>query len=63
MINIDNKFMLFDCTCEFINKLDFYDETKQRRKPGQSSHEFALEGRMFDKKSRKTATVQVTNEH
>lgn len=33
LINIDNKFMLFDSTCEFINKLDFYDETKQQRQP------------------------------
>jgi hypothetical protein len=31
LINIDDKFMLFDCTCEFINKVDFYAADKPER--------------------------------
>ena len=31
LINIDDKFMLFDCTCEFINKVDFYADNKPER--------------------------------
>ena len=47
MINIDDKFMLFDCTCEFINKVDFYAANKPERAEGQRSRAFVEEWKFF----------------
>jgi hypothetical protein len=46
--------MLFDCTCEFINKLDFYAANKPERAEKQSSRAFVKEYKFFkDEKDEK----------